>query len=237
MQDPAELNPYRSPNQVDEHLTPVADLGEPIGKLDAVLHGKNQPWTVSIFADRLRFSGSDVPDYDVMRDELPQLTTLHNSFVLRRLLEVRKTKKRILQFTPEGFGILKEWIGPPTSLDLKFVLKRHFRTGIAMAILFMVLSLPMGGDPADGIEPSPFDMIFFLLGLSLLAIVVVSRLVPHRALFLVEALWFAALAIWVAYSVVVDLDWPWAIVVVLQIYLMAGRIREYRRFSEMQPGI
>ena len=238
MQNQSEPNPYRSPGPMEERSTPIVDLGEPIETLEVVdLLGKRKSWTVSVFADRLRFAAQDELSHEVLRDELSQTTTLYDSWLIRRSLEVRGKKKRLFQFSPEGFEILNDWIGPPTSIDLVTTLKKRFSYVLPIAILFVLTSLPISGDAKAGIEPLPFDAESCLLGLSLFLVAGASKIFPHRIFLLLDSLWFIVLAATLIYDIAIGASWLWIILVVFQIQLIVIGVKQYLRFSAIEPEV
>ena len=201
-----------------------------------VLRNKQQ-WRLLLFADLLRFdSSSEQPPIEIERSEAPEKTTIHDSLFMKRCLEVKADKKRVFQFGPVDFATLMDWIGPPTQRDLVVALKRRFAWVLPVGILFVLISLPLSGDPDAGIEPLAFDPISCGLGIGLIAIGVLSRFIAHRVFFLVDSLWFLILAGNITYNIVFGSNWLWMIMVVLQLSLVASGVEQYRRFQPVRPS-
>ena len=236
--DPASVNP--DPSRASEARVP-ADNGSP-GDLVAEITALEMPdwrnqWKLLLHPDRLRLDAqSDEPVQEVMRAELAEKVRLTRSLSMKPCVTVKLGKKtRSFYLTHDDFAALKEWIGPPTAADLKVALKRRFAWVLPIGILFVVTSLPMRGDPAAGIEPSPFDLLGFTLGASLILLATLSRRIPHRNFFLLDSLWFQVLAGDLVYRICTGSSWVWVFVVLLLVSLARSGILEYRRFSVSSP--
>ena len=115
-------------------------------------------------------------------------------------------------------------------------LKRRFVYVLPFAVLFVVVSLPTSGDPQYGIEPLPFDPVSCGLGISLALIATGAKFFPRRVFFLLDSLWFAALAVMLLNDIAHGTHWSWMILVAVHIHVIVLGIRQYRRFSTLQDA-
>lgn len=231
-------DPYTAPFADNDGLTTYDLLEEPEAELQVVnVARKQEAWTVCLHSDRLRFLRTGVAVHDVMRDDLFETAVLRDSGMLPRTLTLKIGKKQKgLQFSPDDFKTLNSWIQPLTDNDLKMQLKRRFAFVLPIAVLFIVLALPMAGDPAAGVAALPFDAVSLTLGISLAAVVIASKIVPHRIFFLLDSLWFAALAGSIVFDVMTgESTWHWLFIVVIQVQVTVAGVRLYRQFANVQP--
>lgn len=238
LDNPSPQNPYESPRPANAQGAERRATGEPLAEMDVVdILSNKQRWRLRLFADLLQFdSSTEQPPIEIVRSESPEKTTLHDSFFMKRCLEVKADKKRVFQFTAVDFATLTDWIGPPTQRDLVVALKRRFAWVLPVGILFVLSSLPLSGDADAGIEPLAFDPIFCGLGIGLVTTGALSRFVAHRVFFLVDSLWFLILAGNITYDILAGASWLWMILVLLQITLVASGFMQYRRFQSVRPS-
>ena len=111
-----------------------------------------------------------------------------------KVLAVRKPRAINFKLSPEALAAFKRWLGPLTSADLRKVLKKRYSWVLPIAFIIAITSLPMSGDPAQGIKPVPVDPLGLALGVLLGGIWVWARYRPMRIIFLVDAVWFAFVA-------------------------------------------
>ena len=238
MDNPTPDNPYEPPRPDEAPITDLGEIGEPSAEMEVVdvLANKRQ-WTLRVFPQLLRFDASNEQNsVEVSRRDLPEKTTIHDSLLMRRCVEVKTDKKRVFQLSRDDFAALLGWIGPPTHRDLVAALKKRFVWVLPIAVVFVLTAMPFSGDPAAGMDPIAFDPLWFGLGISLLAVGVVSRFVPHRIFFLVDSLWFLILVGAALYDIAfTGASWLWFAIVPLQISLVVGGVKQYRRFHAVSP--
>jgi hypothetical protein len=79
----------------------------------------------------------------------------------------------------------------------------------------------------------PFDPVSGFFGVSLLALSIITRFWHHRILFLLDGVWFSALAVNVALGIYRgDSPWWMIIVIVLMVGAKSG-FSEYKRFASL----
>ena len=231
-----DQNPYRSPGQLELPTAETVELQGANAKLEVLDElNKNASWILLLHDDHLRCVGPGQVEISVQRHEMPLVATLHDSLLIKPSLEVRSGGRHLFQFSREDFNLFKTWLGPTTKLDLKMALKRRFAYVLPFAVLFVVISLPMSGNVAAGVEPLPFDPILCSLGVSLAVMATAARLFPHRFFFLLDSLWFAALAGMLLYDIGQGASWTWLIMVAIHLHIISLGIRQFLRFGEMLP--
>jgi hypothetical protein len=109
-----------------------------------------------------------------------------------RALVVNRPVKTSLKLTTEAGEAFTAWIGKGTLAAM--FLKRRYGFILPLALIWMITSLPLPGNPGTGLAAKPFDGIAFALGGFLMGAWAWARWRPHPALFLVDAIWFGCLA-------------------------------------------
>ena len=83
-------------------------------------------WTLTLFADRLRFEAEDRPPQEVHRSEVPHwLEFASPTFGAVLVVLIRPDKKRVVfRPPPDVLAALNEWLGPPSREELKAILSK-----------------------------------------------------------------------------------------------------------------
>jgi hypothetical protein len=179
-------------------------------------------WRLSLHPDFLRME-NEKEETEVDRVDLPQRVETVDGLLLRRLLIVKfDKKKRSFQLTPDEFEAVVDWIGPPTVEDLKVTLKRRLGWVLPIGFLFVLPSLIVG------IEQDPVSLG---LGLTLILAGLLAKLFPSRNFFAVESLWFSFFAANSLWHLLQEWGWLRFMILLLQLSLVRGGWREYRRFA------
>jgi hypothetical protein len=186
-------------------------------------------WTLSLYPDYFRLETADREPEEVDRAELRQRVQTLDGLILRRVLVVTLGKKKVIfRLQPEAFEAVSEWIGPPTREDLKLSLKRRFSWVLPIGFLFVLTALPIGD--------LPWEPVSLGLGLALILTGTLAKVWPHRIFFALDSLWFSFLAansIWLLAN-----EWNWLqfVLLLVQLALVQGGWREYRRFAPERMG-
>lgn len=176
----------------------------------------------------------------ITRAEQPEQMHANRVFGGAALL-VRRGKKRVAFRLDEGqLAVVEEWIGPPTRAHLAFSLKQRYGLGLPIGLFLLLTSLPFPGDPAAGIEPVPFNVVSAILGGGLIVLWAFSRWRPHPRLFILDAAWFALLALDTVYDVATGASSYWWLIFAALVMVFAqsglGLYRKFRHVGESHVG-
>jgi hypothetical protein len=213
-------------HQADAHVPAT----EPI-LLNAV-SGLKGEWKAFLSEDRLKLESADgnhvveIPNSEA--DEKLQLT---ESSIFPPFLLLFEPKRTAFKLDPDQLSRLKEWFGPPTPARLRRVLKPRFSFCIAIGILYLVLSIPLSGDPVAGMDPIPFDPIGAFLGVSLLALALLAKFRPSRILLLLDAIWFLLLAVSVGFGIYSGNSPWWLLLGAVLIWSAFDAYRDFQRLK------
>ncbi len=171
----------------------------------------------------------------ISRSAVEKTVYMSKLYPLPSMLMVKGPGKLNFRLESESYDAIRKWMGESTLL--KITLKRRFSWCWPIAILFLLTSIPMSGDPQSGLEAIPFDPISAFLGAGMLLIGLFMRIKPHRALFLMDSAWFLALAGSTIYSIVIFGDsLYWLFVVVLQVLMIVSGVLHYKNFVVNKNG-
>ena len=134
---------------------------EPLAQFEIteVVAGQTK-WLLSVFPDRMVFRDEkDDLALEIERDDLPDNLEIFDGLLFtRRTIKVQLGRKPLFKLDPNAYEVLTRWIGPSMAKYLKVELKRRFSWTVALGAFFVLLSLPLSGDPALGIEGVLFDL-------------------------------------------------------------------------------
>ncbi|MFN7141524.1 MAG: hypothetical protein ACK4UN_19525 [Limisphaerales bacterium] len=189
--------------------------------------GKPEKWLLTLHPTHLALAepGQGQP-YIILRDQVMRTATLverMGAFVLQ------KPRKVTFNLTSEGTATLADWIGKPIMAAV--YLKRRYGWILPIAVLWVLGSLPIKGNPDAGVEGVPFDPIGLILGLTLIVSWALAKWRPHPALFLVDSLWFLAMAGHLVVGVVNGRSKLWLILVALLVWMMVTGLKHFIRFK------
>ena len=195
---------------------------------------KKTRWTLTLLEGRLRLERGDGAEvHDVERSEYGRRFEVNSAPGTPRVLVARVPKPKSYRLDPGALAAIDRWLRPFTRADVAAVLRTRLRWTLPIAALFILTSLPLPGSPEDGIAPVSFDRVGFVLGAGLLVLGVLSRLSPHRNLFLLDAVWFLLLAADTAWSVIGQGRSPlWLILAAFLIWVAITPLALFRRFAE-----
>lgn len=190
------------------------------------MNNAKQKWTLALHPDHLALSEApELQPYVILRDELMKSAMLIEGI---RALVLQKPIKATFKLEPEGVSVLGDWIGKP--IMARFYLKRRYGWVLPVALLWVFGSIPIPGDPAAGREPSPFDLIGLILGLTLVGAWAWAKWRPHPVLFLVDSLWFLVMAGHLALAVVSGRSKGWLVLVALLAWMVISGLKHFIRF-------
>jgi len=223
------------------HQPPVATAGPEVPTFELKEVGHEKPgWKLSLPPHRLRLDRADgSPPFDVWRDQFPQAVRLLKRF---RVLSVKlpldghKPKPVLLQLDDPAFRTVDEFIGPPTPEHLRLELKNRFGFAVIIGVGFIVSAfLPTRDSPWVGAGNADFDPYVLGIGVVLVIAGVLSKLVPHRIFFLVEAALFGLFAFRSVERILHGGGWAWWLYLLFTLWLVVFNLQQFRRFANMRP--
>ncbi len=197
--------------------------------------GRKGFWRLTVTAEALTFSAREENEsFSILRTEREEKTELHESRFAAPSIFVYVGKKRVaFKLEKDQLRVLKRWLGPPTILGLKIALKRRLKWCLPIGILFIIVSIPLPGDPEIGVEAIPFDVVTAFLGVALVGISLLARIWPRRVWFLLDGIWFLLLAADVAVGLYQGDSW-WRFIILFFLILGAkSGFSEYQRFASV----
>ncbi|MEW6533764.1 MAG: hypothetical protein AB1473_23240 [Thermodesulfobacteriota bacterium] len=236
----AEPTPAQTPRapQTREAL-PQAPSQEPVSHLATAapfilnaVSGLKGEWKAILSEDRLKLESADGNhSVEIPNSEADEKLQLTESSIFPPFLLLFEPKRTAFKLDPDQLRLFKEWFGPPTPARLRRVLKPRFSFCIAIGILYLVLSIPLPGDPQSGMDPVPFDPIGAFLGVSLLALALLAKFRPSRTLLVLDAIWFLLLAVNVGIGIYSGNSPWWLILGALLIWSAFEAFRDYQRLK------
>lgn len=206
-------------------------------RLDTVA-GKHGSWRVELRDDAVELVSDDGRWRRVVpRNELAgrfDLVDLWGGVTVLNL-PVEGVQPRLqFRLTPEQRVLIEEWKGPRTLRDLQAMLLRRYAFAVPIGIVFLLLALPMEGDPATGLEPRPVDPITAVLGAGLLLMSGLSRWRPDPRLLWLDSAWFCLLLLSLFRDILTGESsiW-WLLWGVILVPLIHSGPREYRRYRHL----
>lgn len=169
--------------------------------------------------------------YVVPAEELGKRAALSDGVVLRGLLAVslgEGRKRDAFRIDDAATTELLRALGPDVAV--RWLLGQRVRFFVVIAMIFLLSSLPIPGDPDAGIEAIPADLMGGLLGLGLLVLAGAARYRPQAWLFVFDAGWLVLLATTGAVQVINGSGSPWWLALDAWLVVSAlTAIRVYRR--------
>lgn len=197
-----------------------------------VPHGKDPSdlWTLRASESGLELE-RDGERYVILPEELGKRATLADGALVRGVLSVRlegRGGRDAFHLEDASVTALLRGLGP--HLAVRWLLGQHVRFFLAIAILFLLTSIPVPGDPASGAEPIPLDWMGIVLGLGLVVIAIAARYRPQAWLFVLDAGWLFVLAATGVADVVRGAASPWWLLLYAALASSAWTaVRLYRR--------
>lgn len=183
-------------------------------------------WTLTLHPAHLALA--DAPGsqpYVILREQLMKSATLIEGI---RAFVVQQPRKVNFKLTPEGVAALAEWIGKPVLAA--YYMRRRYGWVLPVAVIWVLGSLPLGGEPPSGAAAVPFDPVGLGLGLTLIVSWAFAKWRPHPLLFLIDSLWILCLAGYLVRDVIVGRSRGWLVLVALLVWMTITGLKHYARF-------
>jgi hypothetical protein len=205
-------------------ILPLTEIGKKTGG----------QWTLTLLPSHLALA--DAPGaqpYVILREQLMKSVVFMEG---TRAFVVQQPRKIMFKLTPAGVKAVADWIGKPFLAS--FYLKRRYSWVSLWAFLWVFGSLATLMPPARSeIEPH-FDLMSFLLGVTLLTASAFARWRPHPILFLVDAIWFSWVAVNLSVNVLVNgRSKGWLVLVALMAWMAVTGVKHFFRFrgTKLEP--
>ncbi len=204
-----------APPDVDSQEYVIEPLGKKAGSWRLVIRS----------ADLALYEDPDTQPFVILREQLQRDVVLLERM---RVLVVNKPTKVTFKLPPEAVGAVADWIG--ARVLAAFYLKRRYAWVLPVAILWVLGSLPLPGDPDSGVEPVALDVVGLGLGVALVASWAFAKWRPNPLLFLVDSIWFLCLAGYLAHGVFEGRSKLWMLLVGLLLWMVLTGFKHYARF-------
>lgn len=191
-------------------------------------------WTLTLHADHLELKKASEPlATGILREEAMKSAVLIEGL---KVFAVSKPFKASFKLTPEATGVIARWIGLPVLAAI--YLRRRYGWVLPVAVIWMLGSLPMPGDPEADIQPVAFDPVGFALGATLVLSWAFAKWRPHAVLFLVDSIWFAIMAGHLVLSVVNGWSKAWLLLLGPLLWMAVTGLKHFYRFrgAELNPA-
>jgi hypothetical protein len=220
------VNGEASPSTPDQSTTiPTGESPRVLVLSEVGKPGKQ--WTLELHPAHLGLvEVPGTPPYVIMREEVMKGAMLIEGM---NVFALTKPTKASFKLAPEATAALADWIGKPALMI--FYLRRRSAWVLPVAVIWLLGSLPISGNPASGTKPVPFDLIGFTLALILIGSWALAKWRPHPVLFLVDSFWFLLLSVRLLIDVFVEgRSKGWLVFVVFAGWLVVNGVKHYRRF-------
>ena len=153
------------------------------------LNARGKEWTLTLHVEHLALAEStEGRPYIIMRPQMMKTAVLAEAV---GALVLTQPVKLTFKLPAQSVAALAEWIGQPALA--RYYLKQRYGLMLPAAILCMVGSLPLPGNPAAGVQPIPFNPLSLSLGVLLAVSWAFAKWRPSPLLFLMSSIWFLAM--------------------------------------------
>jgi hypothetical protein len=188
-----------------------------------------EPWTLELAPGVLRGAATATrASFEIPHADTVERLNLVDGLFLARCISIKEPKV-MLQLDAPGFRTLKDWIGQP--LLLRGILKMRLQWNFPIGVLFLLLALPLGGDPESGVPAVPFNIVNAVLGGLLIVSGLMGQRWPHHRYLLMDSLWWAILGATTITDVLGGAHKAWLLLLLLQVRLCYTGIRDWHRFQ------
>ena len=193
---------------------------------------KKRAYTLTLLADKVRFTEAETGQVEeIWRHHAWERLEVHDSMVMRRTIVAKIPKRVTFKLDPEVFEAVTSWLGVLTRGGMEFELEKRMRFMIPIGLLYVVGALPLAGVPGVGVAGESLDLADLGLGVGLLALAGLAKWRPRRILFVLDGIWFLALAADVAWSVARGASPFWLVWVAFLLMVAIHPFSLFRRFA------
>lgn len=215
MESTAPNHPTNIPPAHDSSGFDIEELGK-----------KDRRWRLEVRpGDLALFEAGDSQPYVILREQMFKDAVFTENV---RALMLHKPKKVTLKLTPEATAAVADWIGKPMLASL--YLKRRYAWVLPVAIIWVLGSMPVSGNPEAGTPAHPPDLVGLGLGIVLVVAWAFARWRPHSMLFLVDSIWFLFLAGYLANDVIQGRSKLWLLLLPPLLWMVVTGFKSFARF-------
>ncbi|MEW6348541.1 MAG: hypothetical protein AB1646_05730 [Thermodesulfobacteriota bacterium] len=190
------------------------------------LSKKDGTWEVAMGEDTLTFFPSAAGDpMEVPRWEVDERLHVMPLWGGQAVLEVRDRKTKLkLKLDPAARARIEAWLGPLTESRVRAALANRFAYCMPVAIFIGLSSLAAA------------DYLGVVMGTALGGLWILAKYWPRKELFLLDALWFAALTARVSFNVITGDSPFWLILVPVLLFAGLFGVLYYLDFREKETA-
>lgn len=212
------MNSESTAHSTEPTVLPLTEVGKAPGE-----------WTLTLHTDHLELKKASEPQpVGVLREEVMKSAVLIEGI---KVFALSKPVKASFQLTAEACHTIANWIG--LSVLASVYLRRRYGWVLPVAVIWMLGSLPLPGDPKSDIKPVAFDPIGFALGATLVLSWAFAKWRPHAVLFLVDSIWFAIMAGHLVVSVVNGWSKAWLLLLGPLLWMAVTGLKHFYRFRSV----
>jgi hypothetical protein len=207
---------------------PQASLGGSSDREFAIeeMANSNRHWRLVIrSSDLALYEPEDPQPFVLLREQLHTDVMLSEGL---NVLAIKKPRKLTFRLTQEATSAVVAWLGEGSLAS--FYLKQRYSWVLAIAIIWIIGSLPLPGESDQGVEAVPMDGFGLALGLVLAIAWAFAKWRPHPALFLVDSLWFLCLSVYLTLEVWNGRSMLWMILVAILLWMAIKGFKHFSRF-------
>lgn len=190
------------------------------------LNARGKEWTLTIHAEHLALAESaEGRPFVILRPQMMKTAVLAEGI---RALVLTQPLKMTFKLPSETVAALAEWIGKGTLA--RHYLKQRYGLMLPAAILCMVGSLPLAGNPAAGVQAIPFNPLSLTLGILLAVSWAFAKWRPRPLLFLTDSIWFTAMGAQLIASVINGRSKGLLVLLPLLLWMVVRGVKHFHRF-------
>jgi hypothetical protein len=190
------------------------------------MSSRGKEWELTLHAEHLALADSaQGRPFVILRDQMMKTAVLAEPV---RALVLTQPLKLTFKLTAETAVALAEWIGKPALA--RHYLKQRYGLVLPAAILCMVGSLPLPGNPAAGVQPIPFNPLSLTLGILLAVSWALAKWRPRPLLFLMDSIWFFAMGAQLVASIMNGRSKGLLVLLPFLLWMVVRGVKHFRRF-------
>lgn len=189
--------------------------------------GKKGTWTLAYDNNQLLLSAnSETETHTFPPSDFRIKIDLRKITGRKHILIAALPKHCAFDVTPEHVPIIEGWLGPLTTIHLKASIKKATDWTLPLGVILVALAFV-----------GPFDAISAGLGILMLLEFVLSKLVLHRVVLLLSAIWYGSIGVILLYSMIRTSWHVWDVLVLFFTgWCMKYHLYEYQRFQSLKTN-
>ncbi len=190
------------------------------------LSSRGKEWTLALHAEHLALADSaEGRPFVILRDQMMKTAVLAEPV---GALVLTQPLKLTFKLNAETAAALADWIGKPALA--RHYLKQRYGLMLPAAVLCMIGSLPLSGNPATGVQAIPFNPLSLTLGILLAVSWAFAKWRPRPLLFLTDSIWFTAMGAQLVASVMSGRSKGLLVLLPFLLWMVVRGVKHFRRF-------